>query len=629
MLSVISFEDCLVIMPEGIPGYDAHSSIVKYERLFVAKGKSKSVRGLNAKFDFGLETQKLLVSNQFNFETIMLFKCGYASKIVFDCFRQGHKEFFGKSIFLDLGPPLSFSNDLYFYETYKFNQKKIVENGFKMERWKGSPNSNTKDNFKHEAKNNLEFLIIDEFGLALVSNLLDSLDEDESFQSKNFQHIVVYALPNLKKQKLDLIKCKKNVTTQIMKPNGHHDSVFVIAGNWRESVMAYAHLMSNFSSKLILLDNCKSSINKNTINFKGAETATFSVKKFQKLINYHAKSPSKIKLKPSNFENGCYQYVTTNGKQNESKFKKSKYNIKIGVAILHYRRPELLLEALGSVFAQTRPPEQIKIFDDGSNEKGVSKVFREIETAHPNIEIMIQSNKYLGALRNFAAQNMTTDLIFFLDDDNMLSPHALETMEGVFVNTDADIIGSYSIPFNEGETVDFLAEKQIVFGGIAGFSTLTRNWICDGNCMIKRNFFLEIGGNSELYGIGNDDHEFFQKSFLNNAKIEIVAKPLYAARQMKKRLRDKHVSVSKNIKMMRVSNSLYFVKDLIKVDPLLLHFFGQQLDPFSPPVDAEAKKLLFFNIIKAIVTFCISLIPDRILHFFPRKIKQRLMPYLR
>jgi glycosyltransferase involved in cell wall biosynthesis len=211
----------------------------------------------------------------------------------------------------------------------------------------------------------------------------------------------------------------------------------------------------------------------------------------------------------------------------------------IGLALLHYDRPHHLLRALRSVFSQTLQPSEIIICDDGSTSNDAINVLTSLENGKNeflrSFKVLRNENLYLGALRNTAAQNINSDLVFFLDDDNVLRKDALEIFYSAQRNTGAEIVGSYQSGFITFEP-DFLG-KQILFSGVGIYSTAKKNWIADGNCLVKRDYFNKIGGNSEIHRIGADDHEFFIRSLFNGAKIEIISENLVACQQLKKRLR--------------------------------------------------------------------------------------------
>ena len=154
-------------------------------------------------------------------------------------------------------------------------------------------------------------------------------------------------------------------------------------------------------------------------------------------------------------------------------------------------------------------------------------------------------------MRNKAAKTLQTDLIFFLDDDNVMHPTALEKFEAVHTLTKAEIIGSYQSRFHQNVPTFFGDTTYFIGVGVLG--TAKKNWIADGNCLIDREFFIQTDGNSELHSVGSDDHEFFTKAQLMGGKIEIIPEKLIASQQLRLRLRNSQVR--ENSKVLRVSEA--------------------------------------------------------------------------
>ena len=229
--------------------------------------------------------------------------------------------------------------------------------------------------------------------------------------------------------------------------------------------------------------------------------------------------------------------------------------VSIGVAILHYERPHLLQRAIRSVLDQTRIPDEIIVCDDGSKSNESVKLLNSLKSENNKfnqaIKVVQNKNLYLGALRNKAAKTLQTDLIFFLDDDNVMHPTALEKFEAVHTLTKAEIIGSYQSRFHQNVPTFFWRYNL--------FHWCRRPWNSkekldpDGNCLIDREFFIQTDGNSELHSVGSDDHEFFTKAQLMGGKIEIIPEKLIASQQLRLRLRNSQVR--ENSKVLRVSEA--------------------------------------------------------------------------
>ena len=97
--------------------------------------------------------------------------------------------------------------------------------------------------------------------------------------------------------------------------------------------------------------------------------------------------------------------------------------ISISVIIPTYNRFVALQNALASVYAQTLPPSEVIVVDDGSTDGTAEMVRRE----YPDVKLLIQNNQGVSAARNTAIQVAEGDWIALLDSDDEWLPKKLET----------------------------------------------------------------------------------------------------------------------------------------------------------------------------------------------------------
>ncbi|GAB6091483.1 glycosyltransferase family 2 protein [Spirochaeta dissipatitropha] len=97
----------------------------------------------------------------------------------------------------------------------------------------------------------------------------------------------------------------------------------------------------------------------------------------------------------------------------------------VSVIIPTYNREALLMQALDSVFAQTIPPDEVLVVDDGSTDATLERLeplqnsnkIRLIESGHSGMP---------GRARNIGVTEASGDLVAFLDSDDLWMPHKLE-----------------------------------------------------------------------------------------------------------------------------------------------------------------------------------------------------------
>jgi len=99
--------------------------------------------------------------------------------------------------------------------------------------------------------------------------------------------------------------------------------------------------------------------------------------------------------------------------------------MRISVIIPTYNRSGFVGRTLDSVFAQTRPPDEVIVIDDGSTDRTP-----EVLAAYPHPIIhRRQENARIGAARNAGQHLATGDALLFLDSDDLLRPTAIATLE--------------------------------------------------------------------------------------------------------------------------------------------------------------------------------------------------------
>lgn len=93
----------------------------------------------------------------------------------------------------------------------------------------------------------------------------------------------------------------------------------------------------------------------------------------------------------------------------------------VAVIIPVYNGERFLREALDSVFAQTLPPNQVIVVDDGSSDESAA-----IASSYPGVRLYRQVNGGVSAARNRAVALANTKWVAFLDQDDIWHPRKLE-----------------------------------------------------------------------------------------------------------------------------------------------------------------------------------------------------------
>jgi glycosyltransferase involved in cell wall biosynthesis len=110
----------------------------------------------------------------------------------------------------------------------------------------------------------------------------------------------------------------------------------------------------------------------------------------------------------------------------------------IATLIPAFNAAEFIEAALDSVASQTRPPKEIIVVNDGSTD-GTSAVVRQWSSHYrtAKVKLIEQDNLGASAARNVAIRAARSDLIAFLDADDMLEPeHHAELLRALQVGRD-------------------------------------------------------------------------------------------------------------------------------------------------------------------------------------------------
>ena len=167
----------------------------------------------------------------------------------------------------------------------------------------------------------------------------------------------------------------------------------------------------------------------------------------------------------------------------------------ITIGIPSYNQTTYLREAIDSALAQTVPCEII-VVDDGSTDDSL-----QVAQSYGNkIKVISQVNKGLASARNTIIMNMNQDYLLPLDADDVLAPNAVEKIQEVIDQTDADIVAPSFRTFGTTNQEVILGPHPIP----SVFDFLEANRIGYFSA-IRKAKLLEIGGYSPRMVEGYED----------------------------------------------------------------------------------------------------------------------------
>lgn len=188
-----------------------------------------------------------------------------------------------------------------------------------------------------------------------------------------------------------------------------------------------------------------------------------------------------------------------------------------------YNGVKYIEASIGSIVAQTLPPTELFVIDDGSTD-GSQELLEKIPTPFPKI-VLHQANKRQSAARNLAAARATGDYLAFLDHDDIWYPQHLERLVEP-LEKDARMGWSYS-DIDEIDAEGKLVSLRI----LGGLNTQVQHpktcllnmlsndmFIFPSASLVRRKAFEAVGGFDERLSGYEDDDLFlriFREGWLN------------------------------------------------------------------------------------------------------------------
>jgi glycosyltransferase involved in cell wall biosynthesis len=182
----------------------------------------------------------------------------------------------------------------------------------------------------------------------------------------------------------------------------------------------------------------------------------------------------------------------------------------ISVIIPAYNAADYVGRAIESALAQTYPPLEILVIDDGSTDATAETVAR-----YPApVRLLRQPNGGPGAARNHGAREAKSEWLALLDADDVWLPHKLETQVAYTASPSVAVIHSPA------------CDSRCIMPLKATFEALWNgNFISNTSALIRRSAFEQIGGyNEERILIGLEDYNLWLR--LAHAGHEIVCCPV-------------------------------------------------------------------------------------------------------
>jgi glycosyltransferase involved in cell wall biosynthesis len=200
----------------------------------------------------------------------------------------------------------------------------------------------------------------------------------------------------------------------------------------------------------------------------------------------------------------------------------------ISVVIPAYNRSRFIAETLESVLAQTLPPDEVLVVDDGSTDDTAAIA----ESYAPRVRVFRRSNQRAAAARNFGVQQATSEWIAFNDADDLWEPNKLERqMEELARHPETDICYTgHALLIQKGDTATI---GRVTYAPPAAdirkslFKSVT---FLTGSVLIRRSTLLAANGfDPTCYK--NEDYELWLRLLHAGAKFAACREPLFQYRR--------------------------------------------------------------------------------------------------
>jgi glycosyltransferase involved in cell wall biosynthesis len=179
----------------------------------------------------------------------------------------------------------------------------------------------------------------------------------------------------------------------------------------------------------------------------------------------------------------------------------------VSVCIPYFENPEYLAQTLESLTRQTSTSFTVIAVDDGSFSAEARNAFDRCSELYTprGWKFLRQTNQSVGAARNRAASEATTEFVLFLDSDDIAMPDMVERFlhRALMAGCDCLVAPHYTFDREPDGPCLHLYEPP-------GHSLIAS--MCDdmygGGCMlVRREVFLRFAGFSTLRGVGYEDYE--------------------------------------------------------------------------------------------------------------------------
>jgi glycosyltransferase involved in cell wall biosynthesis len=188
----------------------------------------------------------------------------------------------------------------------------------------------------------------------------------------------------------------------------------------------------------------------------------------------------------------------------------------VSAIITAYNSASYVHNAIDSILAQTYPPREVLVVDDGSRDDTAAVV----QTRYGDrVRVIRQENTGPNGARNRGARETTGDWIAYLDADDTWVPHRLERQLPFTANPEIGLISCYAVREKPEYQVDGYVTFEMMW---------ERNYVGVPTTLIRRTAFEELGGfDDDRRLVGAEDYNMWLRFAHSRWKVYVVPEELF------------------------------------------------------------------------------------------------------
>ncbi|MEP6909247.1 MAG: glycosyltransferase [Actinomycetota bacterium] len=192
------------------------------------------------------------------------------------------------------------------------------------------------------------------------------------------------------------------------------------------------------------------------------------------------------------------------------------------VVVAAYNVAGFVAEAVASALGQTRPPREVIVCDDGSEDDLESA----LELFRKRIVLLRKENGGEGSAKNAGARAASGDFVAILDADDVYLPERLAALaELASARPDLDVLTTDAILEVDGEPVRRCYTTDLPFEVDDQRSAILRRNFVFGLAAVRRERFLAAGGFDESLRYATD-WDLWARLILDGSRVGAVPEPL-------------------------------------------------------------------------------------------------------